>query len=192
MSLTIPLLFLISGLPRTGKNRAGVFLATHFNGDHFALSDILKTETHKHYGLAEDLSIFHFESTKDVPNDVFEGLTPREAYINFSEKIIKPKLGKSYLGERVLPRVIRNKRNKTPSIISGVGFIAEVRPLIESVGPAQTIHITIIRKDAPFAILQDSRQKLQLNDIGVAEVAIETSVEDAFIAQVERYIAQEF
>ncbi len=167
-------------------------MATHFNGDHFALSDILKIETHKHYGLSEDLSIFHFEETKDVPNEAFDGLTPREAYINFSEKIIKPKFGKSYLGERVLQRVNRNKRNKTPSIISGVGFIEEVMPLIECVEPAQTIHITIIREGAPSTNLQDSRHKLCLADLGVSELEIGISDKVKFLAQVERHISQKF
>lgn len=192
MPHTIPLLFLLSGLPRTGKNRAGVILSTHFNGDHFALSDILKIETHKHYGLAEDLSIFHFEDTKDVPNDLFDGLTPREAYINFSEKIIKPKFGKPYLGERVLPRVTRNKRKMIPSIISGVGFVDEVMPLIECVGPAKTIHITITREDAYSVNLQDSRHKLCLEDLGVSEMVIGPTDEDDLIAQVVSHITQNY
>ncbi len=167
-------------------------MSTHFNGDHFALSDILKTETHKHYGLSKGLSIFHFEDSKDVPNDLFDGLTPREAYINFSENIIKPKFGKSYLGTRVLQRVDRNKRKKIPSIISGVGFIEEVIPLIECVGPEQTIHITIIREGDSSIILTDSRLMLCLTDLGVSELTVGPLEEGDLIASVERHINQNF
>ena len=164
----------------------------HFHGDHFALSDILKIETHKHYGLAKDLPIFHFEDTKDDTSVYFGGLTPREAYINFSEQIIKPKFGKSYLGRKVLPRVIRNKENHTPSIISGVGFLEEVMPLIKCVGTSSALHLEIIKEDNPSDTLQDSRHKLDLRVWGVSELAIGPSDESDFLAKVEHHIAQNF
>ncbi|MYG43272.1 MAG: hypothetical protein F4203_09125 [Rhodobacteraceae bacterium] len=192
MSPKVPQLFLISGLPRTGKNRAGAILSNHFNGDHFALSDILKKETHKYYGLSEDLSIFHFENNKDIPNEAFDGLTPREAYINYSETIIKPKFGKSHLGELVLKRVMNNKNQRKPSIISGVGFIEEVLPLIKCVGPVHTIHLIITRDDYQQSQLVDSRQNLNLKAEGVAELTIGPADEVDFIARVERFISKHF
>ncbi len=192
MSPKVPLLFLISGLPRTGKNRAGAILSNHFNGDHFALSDILKKETHKYYGLSEDLSIFHFENNKDVPNEAFDGLTPREAYINYSETIIKPKFGKSHLGELVLKRVMNNKNKRKPSIISGVGFIEEVLPLINCAGPERTIHLIITREGYQQSHLVDSRQTLSLKGKGVAELTIGPADEVDFIARVERFIGKHF
>ncbi|MYE36920.1 MAG: hypothetical protein F4X24_05050 [Rhodobacteraceae bacterium] len=192
MSPKVPQLFLISGLPRTGKNRAGAILSNHFNGDHFALSDILKKETHKYYGLSEDLSIFHFENNKDIPNEAFDGLTPREAYINYSETIIKPKFGKSHLGELVLKRVMNNKNQRKPSIISGVGFIEEVLPLIKCVGPEHTIHLIITRDDYHQPQLVDSRQTLSLMGKGVAELTIGPADEVDFIARVERFISKHF
>ncbi|MCY4183798.1 MAG: hypothetical protein OXC82_05775 [Rhodobacteraceae bacterium] len=193
MSSKVPLLFLISGLPRTGKNRAGAILSNHFNGDHFALSDILKKETHKYYGLSADLSVFHFEDNKDVPNEAFDGLTPREAYINYSETIIKPKFGKSHLGELVLKRVMDNKNKQKPSIISGVGFIEEVLPLINCAGQEHTIHLIITRDDyqQPKQLV-DSRQTLNLKIEGVAELTIGPADEVDFMAGVGRFIGKHF
>ena len=167
-------------------------MSNHFNGDHFALSDILKKETHKHYGLSKDLSIFHFEDNKDVPNEAFDGLTPREAYINHSETIIKPKFGKSRLGELVLKRVLNNKNKQKPSIISGVGFIEEVLPLIKCAGPAHTLHLIITREGYQQPQLVDSRHTLSLKAKGVAELTIGSADEVDLIARVERFISKHF
>ena len=84
------LLVLISGPPRSGKNRLGNDLSGILDADHFALSDALKRMTHAHYGLDPELDVFHFEDRKDAPAKEFGGLTPRAAYIHFSESILKP------------------------------------------------------------------------------------------------------
>ncbi len=137
-------LILISGAPRTGKNRAGSMLATEFNGDHFALSDFLKIETHKFHGLGNANDIFHFENRKDVPCWEFGGKTPRQAYIDYSEAILKPKYGQGYLGELAEDRLECNIESNIVSIVSGVGFIEEVRPLIAMAGPSGTFHVRIV------------------------------------------------
>ena len=160
-------LVLISGPPRSGKNRAGACLAEFLDADHFALSDYLKLQTHLHYGLAETTPVFKFESLKDTPCDEFNGLTPREAYIDYSERIIKPRLGPGYLGELASGRVEGNVRKRRISVVSGVGFLDEVLPLINAAGPERTRHVTLEYPIGMQVRIRDSRERLDLVSLGV-------------------------
>lgn len=163
-------LVLISGPPRSGKSRAGSCLAEELSADHFALSNLLKRLTHEHFGLGSDIPPMQFEDCKDQPIEQFGGLTPRDAYILFSETIMKKSWGEDYLGREGQERVMNNQASGTISIVSGVGFIDEVRPLIDEIGGAQTLHIEILPKDE--FMREDSREHLRLNHLGVTEVKI--------------------
>ena len=163
-------LILLSGPPRAGKNRAGVCLQNWLNGDHFALSNALKRMTHDHYGLGSNIPPLHFEDVKDLPAPQFGGLTPRQAYIRFSEEIMKPRFGDGYLGLIGASRVTGNKRRGKVTIVSGVGFFDEVTPLIEAAGCSQALHIRV--KPAGRQVRSDSRKPLDLSSIGVDSVEL--------------------
>jgi len=185
-------LILISGPPRTGKNRAGLLLATELGGDHFALSDYLKIETHKHYELDNAADVFYFEQTKDEKSSYFKGKTPREAYIDFSENILKPRYGLGYLGEIARSRVLDNINKKVISIVSGVGFYEEVYPLIVSANPQNTVHIRIINSNGQSGCFTDSRKHLDFSHLGVSEVELHHNDEDRFLNQVLKHLDEAF
>lgn len=168
-------LILISGPPRSGKNRAGTCLSETYGGDHFALSDYLKSRTHMHYGLGEDIPIFHFEARKDQPCPEFSGKTPREAYIDYSERILKPKYGNGYLGEIAAGRVAGNAREGKVSIVSGVGFFDEVKPLIRAAGSDSTVHIVLDYLQGKEVSIADSREHLDLNAASVCTIRLTNS-----------------
>ena len=174
-------LILISGPPRSGKNRAGACLGEHLDADHFALSDYLKRKTHSHYGLAEESPIFLFESRKDTPCQEFNGLTPREAYIDYSERIIKPQFGPGYLGELACRRVEDNSRVGRISVVSGVGFLDEVLPLVNVATPRRTLHIELEYPTGSSLRIRDSREQLDLVSIGVKTATLVNVGCDGFI-----------
>ena len=163
-------LILLSGPPRAGKNRAGVCLQNWLNGDHFALSNALKRMTHDHYGLGSNIPPLHFEDMKDLPAPQFGGLTPRQAYIRFSEEIMKPRFGDGYLGLIGAKRVTGNRRRGRVTIVSGVGFFDEVIPLMEAAGCTQTLHIRV--KPVGRPVRSDSRRPLDLSSVGVDSVEL--------------------
>ena len=185
-------LVLISGPPRIGKNHSGTALADKLKGDHFALSDYLKVETHNHYGIENASNIFAFEKVKDIPNPNFNGKTPREAYIDFSENILKPKYGLGYLGKLVIPRMKSNIVKNTVSIISGVGFYEEVKPLIFTAKSESTLHIKLLPPLSLEKDLEDSRKEINLSNLGVEEIATINVNTSKFITNVYQSILDVF
>ncbi len=166
------LLILISGPPRAGKNRAGVCLNEWLGGDHFALSNQLKRMTHTYFGLGNELPPLHFEDIKDLPAPQFGGLTPRQAYIRFSEEIMKPRFGSEYLGLVASQRVARNRDLGRVSVVSGVGFAEEIAPLIEAAGHSHTLHIRVRPIGGGDGSGADSREDLDLSRMGVDTIEL--------------------
>lgn len=164
-------LVLISGPLQCGKSTAGRAIAAAFGGDHFAVSDRLKHETHSYYGLPASLAVDHFESRKDTPCPEFGGLTAREAYIHVSEAVIKPRYGDDYLGQCALERLLDPAFDL--KIISGVGFIDEVLPLIAAIGADRVLHLKVFAENNPARPpILDSRKELYLASLGVNEFEI--------------------
>jgi len=181
-----PVLVLISGPAQAGKTRAGRLLAAYLNADHFALSDELKDMTHRHYGLPVEMNVNHYENCKDTECDEFGGLSPRQAYIDFSEGYLKPRYGSGYLGEKASSRVSDNLREGRITIISGVGFLDEIFPLVAAAGTGGTLHLRILPRNMSNGQIDDSRTRLDLGRYGVEELEIEST--NAFsLANMVRY-----
>ena len=178
---------LISGPPRSGKSRAGACLSERLGADHFALSDLLKRLTHGHFGLDPTIATHHFEESKDQPRQEFGGLTPREAYIMFSESVLKPRHGNDHLGQCGRRRVAGNRDSMVVSVVSGVGFIDEVKPLMDEAGARHTLHIRVqsTRETTP----EDSRETLELARLGIEEVDVTFAGCDQFLAALEQRLA---
>jgi len=167
-------LVLISGPARAGKTRAGRLLAAYLGADHFALSDELKRMTHRHYGLADALVLDHYEGVKETASDDFGGLSPRAAYIDYSENHLKPRFGAGYLGEQASRRVSTNLRRGQTTIVSGVGFLEEIQPLIAAAGINGTLHIRILPRTPCPTEPVDSRSSLALRRYGIEEMVIKS------------------
>ena len=179
-------LVLISGPPRSGKSRAGACLSERLGADHFALSDVLKRLTHEHFELDPSLAPHHFEEHKDQPRQEFGGLTPREAYIMYSETVLKPRHGNDHLGQRARRRVAGNRDMQVVSVVSGVGFLEEIHPLIDESGARRTLHIRVQSTRATTA--EDSRETLELAKMGIVEVEVIFRSCGQFLAELERQL----
>lgn len=177
-------LILISGPARSGKSLAGSILAERLGADCFALSDILKDMTHKHFGV--DVGVSGFERVKDIPVPEFDFKTPREAYIWFSEDILKPCYGEHALGSWALSRVKDNLEVDRPSIVTGVGFKEEVAPLIDAVGKDKTYLITV--ECSPLQTVTDSRSVLRCEEFGVSGVTIPNCFTPAYFDRITQLL----
>ncbi|MDE0530370.1 MAG: hypothetical protein OXI01_02805 [Albidovulum sp.] len=181
--LTLRLL-LLSGPARSGKNVAGAAIGNKYGADHFALSDQLKIDTHAYYGLGSELSAMHFEDRKDTACLEFSGLTPRQAYIDYSENYLKPRFGSGQLGELAVPRIRRNIEEGRLSILSGVGFFDEVRPIVETALSENCLHLIVVGEAKTNAAIFDSRERLNLNALGVPSFEIKNDRTKSFIDDV--------
>ena len=184
------LLVLVSGPARAGKNRAATCLSDRLGGDHFALSNLLKRMTHVHYGMGEDLPPLHFEDTKDQAAPEFDGLSPRQAYIRYSEEIMKPQRGNGYLGLIAAQRVEKNRSKGMISIVSGVGFEDEVLPMIKAAGAWNTLHISIRPAGGSGGRAIDSRNPLFLERLGVDTVELRNLNCEQFIEDLEQSLVE--
>ena len=81
-------ILLLNGPPRSGKDTIAEYLEGH-GWHHGKFSKVLKERTHALYGMI-DCPYDAFENVKDENLSVFFGITPREAYINTSEMLMKP------------------------------------------------------------------------------------------------------
>ena len=183
-----PALILISGPPRAGKSRFGKYLSGWLGADHFALSDKLKQMTHSHYGIG-DCSVMEFEDCKDEPRREFNGRTPRQAYIEFSENTLKPRMGTDWLGKVACDRVAGNLSDGVVSVISGVGFIDEVRPLILCAGAERCLHIHVLPVSTMTRNVTDSRERLDLEALGVPALRLAHTTPLEFVEKIREYLA---
>lgn len=102
------MILFLNGPPRSGKDLLAKYISAVHNADHMHMAKPLKETTHALYGL--NLPFDFFEESKDKPRAAFFGKAPRQAYIEVSERLVKPKLGKEHFG-KVAVEGIKHKRS---------------------------------------------------------------------------------
>lgn len=166
---------LFNGPPRCGKDTAGKYLATITPRSHtMKFAGTLKRSTHMDFGLPYDLPDDAFEHCKDVPHPAFFGRTPREAYIEKSEKRQKPFLGADIYGRTLLRRMWRVYRQGTHVfLMTDSGFAPEASPLIEAIGAENFLLCRIHAELRGMTFAKDSRSYIELP--GVANFDIDNN-----------------
>lgn len=180
-------LLLINGAPRSGKDTAGE-IAQHIGRGkvHVAkFAKVLKERTHALYGLVSEGRVGKgtpdyelergspwrhgtFEAVKDQPRAEFFGITPRQAYIAVSEKLMKPLHGEAVFGRLLLEDLKRNAAGADLIVVTDSGFAAEAAPLVEHFGRENTILMRVHRPGCTFA--GDSRSHIELPGVRTVEV----------------------
>jgi hypothetical protein len=127
----------------------------------------LKEKTHALYGRSE-LHQDAFEYTKDKPSPVFLGLTPREAYIGVSERLMKPLHGVDIFGKLLLNKMLHDRAEGY--VISDSGFAPEALPIIESFGRDNCILVRIHAEERGCSFKSDSRSYIELPVAGTVDV----------------------
>jgi len=168
----------VSGPPRCGKDAAGLIIAKEgahpMALDKFAIE--LKERCHSAYRLmthrAMPLPWGYFEEQKDVPLAAFEGLSPRQAYVEFFQKWVGPVCGRDALGRWLVKRVkhfaeiMRKNGQVVPGIIiTDAGRREDCLPVVSEWGALNMVQVRLSREGCTFE--GDSREDFDLRNVGV-------------------------
>lgn len=127
---------LLNGPPRSGKDTVAKALTAEGYA-HLSLARILKERAHALFGLKVPFDFF--EDRKDEPASEFGGMTPRQVYIDVSEKIVKPAMGKDiwarWLRQQIDGFLADGVRPEVGWAVSDLGFPYEVPPLVAGFDP---------------------------------------------------------
>ena len=161
-----PFIVLINGPPGSGKDHLGKVLQNRSNFVIRKFAEHLKRSTHVDLGLPYDMPVDFFEDTKDTPNEIFFGKSPREGYISKSETQIKPVYGDEFYGTillRLLARDCEFGLNKIA--ITDSGFDKEVNPLLREINPANFLLLRIHEEERGKTFSNDSRSYIYIDSI---------------------------
>lgn len=105
----------------------------------------------------------HFDAVKEHPQEILDGMSWRQAYIHYSETVIKPLHGKEWFGQQL----VRAARDDGADIVMvpDSGFREEAEVLIREAGPENVLLIQLHRPGHGFE--GDSRGYVDLSDLGV-------------------------
>lgn len=159
---------LFNGPPGCGKDTVVRHLENaHLEVEARKFATHVKEGTHAILGLFDTLGrpVAHdaFEDCKNEPRDEFNGMSPRQAYIWFSEEVMKPKFGKGVFGQ-----IEARKLNcEVPDLyaFSDSGFAEEAREVVKVLGPDRVFLVNIFRDGHTFE--GDSRGYIHAEDIGI-------------------------
>jgi hypothetical protein len=89
-----------------------------------------------------------FDAIKELPQDLLGGMSWRQAYIHYSENVIKPLHGKEWFGAQLL----RQARETGADLIAvpDSGFIEETNHVIKNVGAQNVLLCRMYRRDCKF------------------------------------------
>ncbi len=163
--------FLINGPPASGKDTFGEILAKQLGGRTAVVkfAHALKVATHAAVSLLAGVTKIpgphDFEGRKDEALPEFFGVTPRDAYIQMSEKFAKPLFGEGFFGE-VLAARIKNMHEQVGIenfVVTDCGFQDEVEVLRDSFMGADFVMVQVLRTGATYD--GDSRGDVRIDGI---------------------------
>jgi hypothetical protein len=179
-----PKVILINGPPRSGKDYAGSIIENHWlNSRIFRFATHVKARSQKallDFDGCEDITLF--EDCKDLPSDFLFDRTPRDVWISFSEKFMKPLFGNDIFGQLLLRDLIPYLGKIDLIIIPDSGFEEEAKVLIDALGPQNIFHIRLSRNGCDFS--RDSRGYLDLSEYGVKSTRLHNDGDEFFETEV--------
>lgn len=161
-------IILLNAPARAGKSTAAKMLAAGRPGRAvIGFSYHLKRMVHGIYfgkaGWEMDPDVF--DGCKSEPQDVLDGMSWRQAYIHYSENVIKPLHGKEWFGAQF----VRAAKESGADLIAvpDSGFVQEAERTVREFGRDNVRLIRIYREGKTFE--GDSRSYISLKHAGVAE-----------------------
>lgn len=182
---------LLNGPPRSGKDTAARHLADRLGCIRMGFADELKARTHVRFGL-EPEPFDRFEAAKDLPSAEFGGMSPRQAYIDQSERHDKLAHGQGFYGRAWLARRARLHPASRRLAIPDSGFVPEARELIAAFGAASILLIRIHAEARGCTYAGDSRAHIDLSADGVPAFDVRNDIPGdpaRFLATVEAIVA---
>lgn len=175
----------VNGPPRSGKDTVGNLIKTTRTGENLGptllakFATAVKRATHDRLGLVQGprdpkpghpLPADYFETRKDKQGikGFPKGMTPRDAYIDFSENHAKPEHGEDVFGVWVRDRLVGMVGGNEMVVITDSGFEPEAVPIIEAFGPEHCLLLRLSRKGTSFD--GDSRSYIDLSKYEVETI----------------------
>jgi hypothetical protein len=163
-------IILLNGPPRSGKSTCAQLLQAHFTPQRCAILGFtlhLKRMVHAIYGLAADTDPEAFDGIKDTSNPLFMGLSPRQAYILWTDTL-KEKHGKEFFGRMFLR--VAEQYGVDIVVVPDAGYTDEPAAVVERLGEENVLLARIDRHGTSFN--GDTRTRLDLSSMGVAAVDV--------------------
>lgn len=150
----------LNGPPRSGKDTVARFLEEHLGAIHLKFATPFKKAAHALFGL--DCSSEHFDLAKDDALWDFMYQTPRQVYIDLSEKYAKVRYHKEFFGQILLRRILILTAwgEKKSFVISDSGFAEEALTIVNKIGAENCLLVRIYREGYTFE--KDSRSYITL------------------------------
>ena len=139
--------------PNSGKDVSADYLADKYDLPHLRF----KNEVYWEAAMEAEITIEQMKelaidrSTKDSPDILFGGLSPRQWLIHVSEELIKPEFGKDYFGHK-----LADELQDGITVCSDSGFPDELIPVINT---ADIVYVVRIHRDG-CSFDNDSRNYL--------------------------------
>lgn len=161
-------IILLNGPARSGKTTAAKMLSAVIpECATIGFSYHLKVMVHTVYlgrtGAALDPDAF--DGCKGEPQEVLSGMSWRQAYIHYSEKVIKPLHGEDWFGEQFVRSAHASGADFV--IAPDSGFVPEVSCAVREFGAANVRLVRIYKDGCSFA--GDSRDYISMKHLGVVE-----------------------
>jgi hypothetical protein len=173
----------LNGPPGAGKDTIGDLVCDKFDDIHFIpakFAEFVKLGTHGAYCLWDEhdrvLPADHFEDCKEVPHEGFLGLTPREAYIKYSEEWMKPSFGRNVFGKMIadkFKKALETSEGGCDVIFTDCGFKEEVEEILKVVDAKDVIIIRLHREGRDYS--NDSREAIYIEGVRSFDV---TNIDD--------------
>jgi hypothetical protein len=105
----------------------------------------------------------HFDNVKEEPQEILDGMSWRQAYIHYSENVIKPLHGKEWFGRMLIQQARIDGSGMV--VVPDSGFAEEAEAITRQTSAANVLLIRLHRPGHGFE--GDSRGYIDLADIGV-------------------------
>ena len=182
---------LLNGPPSAGKSTTAAYLQ-HVLGvaDVIGFSYHLKRMVHGVYlgRRGWDLDPDHFNSVKELPQDILDGKSWRQMYIHYSENVIKPLHGKRWFGDMFVKAA---RASALPAVaVPDSGFVSEAEPVVEAFGAPNVLLVRLHRTGYDYS--KDSRTYINLDHMNVRTLDIKNVEKqpDDMLATVAHHVAQ--
>jgi hypothetical protein len=105
----------------------------------------------------------HFDLTKEHPQEILDGMSWRQAYIHYSESVIKPLHGKEWFGRMLIQQAKIEAADIV--VVPDSGFREEAEAVVKDAGAENVLLVRLHRPGHGFE--GDSRGYVELDDLHV-------------------------
>jgi len=164
---------IISALREDGRERGVPANELPSYTDIVGFSHELKELTYRAWG--HDLPHDAFEDHKSEGMAAFDGMTPREAYIDFSENVMKPRFGQGVFGRLFVRRLAHLKKlgDERVIVVPDSGFVPEAEEVVDAFGADDVLLVKIDAHRRGCTYAGDSRSYIALP--GVQTITVENN-----------------